>query len=505
MVRGKQGIGRWVWTRAGCLLAAVWLSLELMGGAAVLARAEQPVPQAAPAAQQMEAGQAESPAKQAQAAAAGQPGDETYAILAGGGRIRAEREYAVPEQPTVYLTFDDGPSKYTEQVLDILQQEEIKATFFVVGQLVPDRKAVVSRIAREGHAIGNHTYNHVYSELYGSFKGFWSQAVKTDHVLEEVLGEKPFLLRAPGGTATNFDAFYFYYLEQAGYTIVDWNVDSRDATRQGVPAEEIIATVKKSPLKHQLTVLMHDGAGHGETVKALPEIIAYYKEQGYAFAALDRNVKPEQFSLARSKWARSYSPDSFASSTALVAASGLERQEKAQQAEQERLLAEQTLRAQEEAAAALAALAKQRAEEVPLSVALDPASTWMLAPGSYSFAHGRFAVPLRGLAERMGTRVAWDEAKRTATVRSGLLTVEIDPVRRTITETRPGRTPTVRYLADVSLTDGEIRIPLRYGVGLLGSRVESYELNPSDRRVQVASKSGKHTAILYPFDSWTLV
>ncbi|MNP81499.1 hypothetical protein D3C76_1798710 [compost metagenome] len=69
--------------------------------------------------------------------------------------------------------------------------------------------------------------------------------------------------------------------------MVDWNVDSRDATRQGVPAEEIVAAVKKSPLKHQLTVLMHDGAGHGETVKALPEIIAYYKEQGYAFAAND--------------------------------------------------------------------------------------------------------------------------------------------------------------------------------------------------------------------------
>ncbi|MFM9328320.1 polysaccharide deacetylase family protein [Paenibacillus mesotrionivorans] len=494
MFKGKQGRGRWGWKRVGGLLAAVCLLLELAGPAAYTARAES-APQKETAAQ----------AAQAQQTLSERDNEEVYAVLAGGNRIRTEREYTVPEQPTVYLTFDDGPSKYTEQVLDILREEEIKATFFVVGQLVPDRKAVVSRIAREGHAIGNHTYNHVYSELYGSFKGFWSQAVKTDNVLEEILGEKPFLLRAPGGTATNFDAFYFYYLEQVGYTVVDWNVDSRDATRQGVPAEEIVAAVKKSPLKHQLTVLMHDGAGHGETVKALPEIIAYYKEQGYAFAALDRSVKPEQFSLARSKWARSYSPDSFAASTALVAASGLERQEKNQQAEQERLLAQQSLRAQEEAAAALAALARQRAEEVPLTVALEPRSTWTLAPGSYSFAHGRFAVPLRGLAERLGAQVAWDETKRIATVRSGLLSVEVDPVQRTITEIRPGHAPAVRYLADVSLTDGEIRIPLRYGAGLLGSSIQSYSLDPSDRNVQLASKSGRPTAILHPFDSWPLV
>ncbi len=498
MFKGKQGRGRWGWKRVGGFLAAVCLFMELASPAVYPARAES-ASQEAPSAPAAQAVQAPSDEQ------ADRSSEEAYALLAGGSRIRAEREYTVPDQPTVYLTFDDGPSKYTEQVLDILREEGIKATFFVVGQLVPDRKAVLSRVAREGHAIGNHTYNHVYSELYSSFKGFWSQAVKTDEVLEEVLGEKPFLLRAPGGTATNFDAFYFYYLEQAGYTVVDWNVDSRDAIRQGVPAEEIIATVKKSPLKHQLTVLMHDGAGHGETVKALPEIIAYYKEQGYAFAALDRSVKPEQFTLTRSKWARSYSPNSFAASTALAAASGLERQEKNRQAEQERLLAQQSLRAQEEAAAALAALARQRAEEVPLSVALEPGSTWMLAPGSYSFAHGRFAVPLRGLAERLGAHVAWDETKRIATVRSGLLTVEVDPVQRTITETRPGHAPTIRYLSDVSLTDGEIRIPLRYGAGLLGSRVESYQLDPSDRRVQLASVSGKPTAILHPFDSWPLV
>lgn len=501
MSKGKHGIRRWLGIRGGCLLAAVWLLLELAAAGAQAVRAEAVRTEAEPVEAVREARSSEAHT----GAKAEASSDAAYAILAGGSRIPAEREYTVPEQPTVYLTFDDGPSKYTEQVLDILKKEQVRGTFFIVGQLVAGWKEVVARISEEGHAIGNHSYNHVYSELYGSFGGFWNQVARTDSALEEVLGEKPFLLRAPGGSATNFDPFYFYYLEQAGYSIVDWNVDSGDAVRQGVTAAEIVANVRKSPLKHQLTVLMHDGAGHGETVKALPEIIAYYREKGYAFAALDRSVKPEQFALAKSKWKRSYTREGFASSSELASASGLAREEQVRASEARRLLADNSLRAQEEAAAALAALAEQRASEVPLVVSMEEGPAWTLEPGGYTFTQGRFAVPLRELAERMGAKVAWDGERRIATVRAGLLTVEVDPIRRTITEIRPGRDPVVRHLADVSLAEGEIRIPLRYGAGLLGSRVEDYNLDPWDRRVMLASGGGNHTAILHPFEGMNLL
>lgn len=228
-------------------------------------------------------------------------------LMAGdrtGGAAADETGYRKPEQPTVYITFDDGPSQWTPNVLDILKEYEIPATFFVLGELAEKREETVRRIVREGHALGNHTYNHKYAELYQSFDAFWQQVEHTGDILEGITGDRVTLFRAPGGTATNFDAFYFYYMTAAGYSIYDWSVDSGDSKRRGVPAAEIVANVKGAPLTHEMTVLLHDGAGHGETVKALPEIIEYFKEKGYRFAALSEEVKPAMFSVRKVKWER---------------------------------------------------------------------------------------------------------------------------------------------------------------------------------------------------------
>ncbi|NKI23533.1 polysaccharide deacetylase [Paenibacillus dendritiformis] len=206
----------------------------------------------------------------------------------------------------VYLTFDDGPSAHTKDVLDILAKEQVKATFFVLGQNAKRDQEMVRTIAEAGHAIGNHSYNHEYKELYGSFREFWSQIRDTGKVLEDILGYEPRLVRAPGGTAMNFDKQYFELMRQAGYLVYDWHVDSGDSKRRGVPAKEIASAVKQGALLKETVVLMHDGAGHGETVKALPEIIRYYKDKGYTFGVLSPEVEPVQFHVASTKrWARS--------------------------------------------------------------------------------------------------------------------------------------------------------------------------------------------------------
>ena len=237
--------------------------------------------------------------------------EEIYEILHSGQSVRfSERTFVTPEQPTVYLTFDDGPSDLTPQILDILHEESVPATFFVLGQSAKRHADIVQRMVQEGHAIGNHTYDHNYSTLYQNFADFFSQVERTDEILVELTGIKTALFRAPGGTYMNFDAFYFYYMEQAGYFVYDWDVDGGDAKRRGVPASEIIANIQQSPLKHELNVLLHDSAGHAETVKALPDIIQYYKEQGYTFAALDRTVKPKIFTQTKSKWGRHISKQS---------------------------------------------------------------------------------------------------------------------------------------------------------------------------------------------------
>jgi len=237
-----------------------------------------------------------------------------FASLAAGDRtggLQREASYVTPSQPTVYLTFDDGPTKLTPEVLDILKKYDVPATFFVLGELADQQEDIIRRIHEEGHAIGNHTYNHKYEELYGDFTSFWEQVRRTDAILMDIIGEKPSILRAPGGTATNFDAFYFYYLECAGYKIHDWTIDSGDSKRRGVPAAEIVENVKKAKLTHEVTLLMHDGAGHQETVKALPEIIEYFRSKGYRFASIDESVKPVMFQVRNTKWDRAADEEQY--------------------------------------------------------------------------------------------------------------------------------------------------------------------------------------------------
>lgn len=217
----------------------------------------------------------------------------------------AAKDDAKELEKLVYLTFDDGPSKHTPEVLDLLKEEGIQATFFVLGEQVLRYPDIVKRIVDEGHAIGNHTYNHQYKQLYSSFSEFADQIMKTDEAIYETTGIRTTLVRAPGGTYTNFDQGYFDAVAAAGYQVHDWNVDSGDSRRRGVPAAEIVATVQASRLVNTLNVLLHDGSGHEESVKALPAIIAYYKNKDYSFAPLSNEVKPIQFQVAKKlKWNR---------------------------------------------------------------------------------------------------------------------------------------------------------------------------------------------------------
>lgn len=214
-------------------------------------------------------------------------------------------EVSTADVKTVYLTFDDGPSADTADVLDILAKEKVQGTFFVLGQQVEKHGKLVKRIAEEGHALGNHSYNHNYKELYSSFSTFWSQVRKTGAAIEKIVGYEPLLVRAPGGTFSNFNKQYFDLMKQAGYLVHDWNVDTGDSKRVGVPAKEIIDGVKQGVLGNQVIVLMHDGVGHKETVKALPSIIQYYKDKGYTFKVITEDMEPMQFRVAtKERWSR---------------------------------------------------------------------------------------------------------------------------------------------------------------------------------------------------------
>ncbi|MFC3772771.1 polysaccharide deacetylase family protein [Paenibacillus sp. GCM10012303] len=413
-----------------------------------------------------------------------------YNRLKAGQRQAAEREYATPERPTVYLTFDDGPSAHTPEVLNILQQEQVSATFFVLGESAKARPELVKRIVQDGHAIGNHTYNHVYADLYGSFGTFWDQVRQTDAVLEERAGVSTRLLRAPGGTSMNFDAAYFYVLEQAGYHIFDWNVDSGDSRRKGVPASEIVANSTNVTLRHEMTVLLHDGSGHAETVKALPAIIRYYKEQGYSFASLSPEVKPVQFAVSKPKWNRS--GGTFAEYNDWIAAA---KERSAVWPVQEEPNARQALAHAEEEAeksvvlsvAGANATSEQAAPPLTLRIGTSMLS---LEGNDYSLQSDRLYVPLRALVESSGGLVEWEADSRKATARYGMYQVVYDLPDRSVTVIAPGKEPRKLVLPGMQLKDNRLIVPLRSAVELLGGEVSDYSFLADSREVTVNMRDG---------------
>ncbi|MFS0725454.1 polysaccharide deacetylase family protein [Paenibacillus sp. 1P07SE] len=412
----------------------------------------------------------------------------TFAALQRGERVPVfpDSAFARPDQPTVYLSFDDGPSEWTPQVLDILQQEQVPATFFVLGAQAEKRGEVVQRIVREGHALGNHTYNHKYEELYGSFQGFWEQVERTGSILASLTGSEPKLLRAPGGTHGHFDAFYYYYLERAGYLVHDWNVDSGDSRKRNVPAADIIRSVKESALQHEVHVLMHDSSGHGETVKALPEIIGYYKAKGYRFAAYDGTVKPVQYRLAPPRHARSYSATSHQAALALIggalqrqatetlAGAGGDHGGSGAGASGTRTgSAEERFAAQVKSARTEAAAARHRPAQT-LTVRIGEQQA-VLQPGDYTVEQGRVTVPLRFLAAQLGAGVRWDDKRRLAYLDYEGITYVMNPETRSVTLERPDGTTEMRVWEELHMRQGAMYVPLRAAAGLLGWTVVSYD------------------------------
>lgn len=203
--------------------------------------------------------------------------------------------YVLPElepyeaESVVYLTFDDGPDdKITPQILDILKAEGVKATFYVCGNMVDTYPNVLKRIFNEGHAIGNHSYNHRYEQLYASPWSFMEQVIQTDVAIKNVIGVRPFIIRAPGGVGM-FNGDYWSMIDGCGYVEHDWNALTEDATPSKPNASTQINNVIKylgNNPPHSVIILMHSNSDKVETVKALPELIHMLRNWGYKFGVV---------------------------------------------------------------------------------------------------------------------------------------------------------------------------------------------------------------------------
>lgn len=204
----------------------------------------------------------------------------------------------------VYLTFDDGPSIYTDEILDILAEYNIKATFFVIGKSDENSKRLYKRIVEEGHTLGMHSYSHVYKKIYNSVEDFDKDFTKLWKLLYDTTGYKPTIFRFPGGSDNSVNKKkkeIIKYLKKKNIIYYDWNVVNGDATGVTYTKEQLIDNVLKDVAKKKnCIVLMHDSQAKKTTVESLPELIETLIFGNAEILPLDETVPPIQMIKADS-------------------------------------------------------------------------------------------------------------------------------------------------------------------------------------------------------------
>ena len=194
-----------------------------------------------------------------------------------------------PNGKVIYLTFDDGPGRNTEKLLDTLAKYGVKATFFVVNNSYID---MIARTAQEGHTVAIHTYTHKYSQIYASDDAFLADLQAMQAVIEKYTGQQTMLTRFPGGSSNSISSAYnrgimtrlTKKLQQMGYQYFDWNVDSNDAGGAKTSEEVFNNVVKGVESRQNSVVLQHDTQDF--SVDAVEKIIVWGLCNGYAFAPL---------------------------------------------------------------------------------------------------------------------------------------------------------------------------------------------------------------------------
>lgn len=199
----------------------------------------------------------------------------------------------------VCLTFDDGPSKYTQEILNILQEYDVPATFFVTAQdMNLDYMPLVRDMAAQGHQVALHSASHDYSKIYASSTDFWLDIKQLRQVLSEYMDvDTIHWLRFPGGSTNTVSQRYggrgimkqlIGEAEQKGYEWIDWNVCAQDATAAHPNAAKILKNIQKDAQGRDVcVVLLHDTKATGQTVKALPNIIEWFQSEGYHFCTVE--------------------------------------------------------------------------------------------------------------------------------------------------------------------------------------------------------------------------
>ena len=195
------------------------------------------------------------------------------------------------DKKRAFLTFDDGPSNVTPKILDTLNKENVKATFFVLGKMVEQRPDMLKRIYDEGHFIANHGYSHVYDSIYLSKEAVLDEYNRCNTAVQNAIGDDKYnshLFRFPGGLAGGKYAEIKLQakelLKQNGIESIDWNALNGDGETNNLSLEFELQRLRETTQgKQSIVVLMHDSPLKSVTADSLSQIIAYLRNEGYEF------------------------------------------------------------------------------------------------------------------------------------------------------------------------------------------------------------------------------
>ncbi|MBD7945865.1 polysaccharide deacetylase [Psychrobacillus sp. Sa2BUA9] len=191
---------------------------------------------------------------------------------------------APSSKANVYLTFDDGPNKFTTTHNSILKKYNVNGTFFFLGKHMKDNEAIVKAVASDGHYIGTHSMTHDKEKVYKNAQAFIDEINSGVSLIDQMTGHSSKLIRVPYGSKPHLTTPMKEKLKQQHYKLWDWDVDSNDWRYKDEEFQEIITNVQTEVEKayksgdQDIIVLLHD---RSQTTKALPSIIEWLQKEGY--------------------------------------------------------------------------------------------------------------------------------------------------------------------------------------------------------------------------------
>ncbi|MCI2062135.1 MAG: polysaccharide deacetylase family protein [Eubacteriaceae bacterium] len=196
---------------------------------------------------------------------------------------------------TVFLTFDDGPSaNITPKLLKLLRDNDVHATFFLIGYEAKDNEDLVKEAYKDGNTIGIHTYTHEYTTIYANEDAFFADFDKTEKLLKKITGKQPTVCRMPGGSVNGYCSLSLSRtivkkLRARGYKCTDWNVSFGDSSLTDTTVKTMYHRVVRDIKPYTYPVILaHDSEQKETSYETAKKLIKYFKAKHYAFSTIDK-------------------------------------------------------------------------------------------------------------------------------------------------------------------------------------------------------------------------